>query len=178
LETEYYGDSRSSHRKGGSFGRKPAPKHTSGAAFAGKAIMRWHEHERAAMAEPIRILLVDDEEMFLQSIARVLKRKGLDVHTAPSGPAALKMLGQGRFDVIVLDVRMPEMDGLTALGEIRRLDPDLPVVVLSGHIQLEQVGKAVCGGAYEVLLKPCPIETLVTAIENACERKAIARECQ
>jgi DNA-binding NtrC family response regulator len=130
------------------------------------------------MAEPIRILLVDDEEMFLQSIARVLKRKGLDVHTAPSGPAALKMLGEGRFDVIVLDVRMPEMDGLTALGEIRRLDPNLPVVVLSGHIQLEQVGKAVCGGACEVLLKPCPIETLVTAIENACERKAIARECK
>jgi len=134
--------------------------------------------ERAAMAEPIRILLVDDEEMFLQSIARVLKRKGLDVHTAPSGPAALKMLGQGRFDVIVLDVRMPEMDGLTALAEIRRLDPNLPVVVLSGHIQLEQVGKAVCGGACEVLLKPCPIETLITAIENACERKAIARECK
>ena len=129
------------------------------------------------MAEPISVLLVDDEEMFLQSIARVLKRKGMTIHTAPDGPTALNMLGTGQFDVIVLDVRMPGMDGLTALGEIRRREPDLPVVVLSGHIQLDQVGKAVSGGAVEVLLKPCPIETLVSAIENACERKAIVQEC-
>lgn len=131
------------------------------------------------MAERISVLLVDDEEMFLQSIARILKRKGIEVATAPDALSALKLLGKEHpCDCIVLDVRMPEMDGLTALVEIRRLKPDVPVILLSGHIQLEQVSRALTGGAVEVLLKPCPIDTLVCAIENACEREAIARECK
>jgi DNA-binding NtrC family response regulator len=127
------------------------------------------------MTERITILLVDDEQMFLQSIARILKKKGMGVCTAPDGPTALKLLGKEKCDCIVLDVRMPEMDGLATLEEIRRRDPDVPVLLLSGHIQLEQVTTALGGGATEVLLKPCPIEDLVTAIENACERQACVR---
>ena len=126
------------------------------------------------MAGPVRILLIDDEEMFLQSIARVLTKKGMETYTAADGPSGLKLLREVQFDVIVLDVRMPGMDGLATLEEIRRRDPDLPVLLLSGHIQIDEVAQAVNGGAVEVLLKPCPIEDLVTAIENAWKQKASA----
>ncbi len=127
------------------------------------------------MAGQVRILLVDDEEVFLQSIARVLRKKGMEIHTAADGPSGLKLLREAQFDVIVLDVRMPGMDGLATLEEIRRRDPDLPVLLLSGHIQIDEVAQAVNGGAVEVLLKPCPIEDLVAAIENAWKQKASIR---
>ena len=124
------------------------------------------------MAGPMRILFVDDEEMFLQSIAKVLRRKGMEISTVSDGHSALEMMGEGQFDVIVLDVRMPGMNGLDTLEEIRRRDPDMPVILLSGHIQIDEVAEAVKGGAVEVLVKPCPIEDLVTAIDNACKQRA------
>lgn len=125
------------------------------------------------MVGPMRILFVDDEEMFLQSIAKVLRRKGMEISTVSNGPSALKMMGEGHFDVIVLDVRMPGMNGLDTMEEIRRRDPDMPVILLSGNIQIDEVAVAVKGGAVEVLVKPCSIEDLVTAIGNACKQKAV-----
>lgn len=126
------------------------------------------------MAGPVRVLLVDDEEVFLQSIARVLRKKGMETYTASDGASGLKLLREVQFDVIVLDVRMPGMDGLATLEEIRRRDPGMPVLLLSGHIQIDEVAQAVNGGAAEVLLKPCPIEDLVAAIENAWKQRASA----
>jgi two-component system, OmpR family, response regulator len=128
------------------------------------------------MAEKIRVLLADDEERFTHSLAKVLKNRNMEVLTARDGASALQLLSQSECDVVVLDLRMPGMDGLAVMGEIRKTRPLLPVILLSGHVDVESCTLACDGGAAEVLMKPCPIDTLATAIENACERKTIAEE--
>ncbi len=128
------------------------------------------------MSDPIRVLLTDDEELFAQSLAKVLRKRGMEVITARSGQEAVELLSAHRCDVVVLDLRMPGMDGIATLEKIRRLDAQTPVLLLTGQIDLERVTQALKGGVAEILLKPCPIDTLVTAIENARERRAIARE--
>ena len=128
------------------------------------------------MAEKIRVLLADDEERFTHSLAKVLKNRNMEVLTARDGASALQLLSQSECDVVVLDLRMPGLDGLAVMGEIRKTRPLLPVILLSGHVDVESCTLACDGGAAEVLMKPCPIDTLATAIENASERKTIAEE--
>ncbi len=125
------------------------------------------------MADQIRVLLADDEEAFLQSISKVLTRRGIFLRMARNGREAIDMLSREQFDVIVLDVRMPVMDGLAALEEIRRSDSLTPVLFLSGQADLGRVTGALKSGATDYLLKPCDVDMLVSAIENAFERKAI-----
>jgi len=128
------------------------------------------------MAGKMRVLIADDEERFVRSLAKVLRNRDMEVLTALDGASALALLSRSECDVVVLDLRMPGMDGLSVLAELRKRRPLLPVIVLSGHLDVENCRRACGGGAAEVLMKPCPIDTLATAIENACERKAIAEE--
>lgn len=124
------------------------------------------------MGEKIKVLLVDDEEIYSESLAKVLARRGLEVSVANTGEKALQWLkGGNRADVILLDLKMLGLDGLAVLEEIRRTDPVTPVLMLSGHMDLERAEKALEGGVGDILLKPCPVDTLVAAIENAKERK-------
>ena len=126
--------------------------------------------------EPIKVLIADDEADYVNSLAKVLSRRGFQVQKAENGQAALDALAADRFDVIVLDLRMPVMDGLTALQEIRKTDILTPVILLSGHAVVAYVHQALKGGAVDYLLKPCPVETLVSALETACEHRAISAE--
>jgi DNA-binding NtrC family response regulator len=128
------------------------------------------------MPDKLRVLLTDDEERFAQSLAKILRNRNMEVHTARNGEGAVKFISETECDVVVLDLRMPGMDGLTAMAEIRKIKPLIPVILLSGHVDVESCTLACAGGAAEVLMKPCPVDTLVAAIENACERKAIAQE--
>ncbi|MEW6441973.1 MAG: response regulator [bacterium] len=128
------------------------------------------------MPAAIRVLLVDDEVAFVRSLEKVLTRRGMAVQCAHDGKTALALTSGEEFDVILLDVRMPGMDGLATLEQIRKGDALTPVLLLTGHIDLERTRRALKGGATEVFLKPCPVETLVSAIENAQEWKTIQRE--
>ena len=128
------------------------------------------------MSNLTRVLLIDDERLFVESLTKVLRKREMVVHAAYSGSEAIAVLSAGKFDVIVLDLKMPEMDGLMTLKAIRDRDTLTPVIILTGYIVIERVTEALKMGATEVLLKPCPVETLVSAIENAYERKAIAEE--
>ncbi len=124
------------------------------------------------MPKATRVLLVDDEAMYVESLAKVLRRRGLDPQTAHDGPDALDRLRESEFDVIVLDLRMPGMDGIATLDEIRRRDPVTPVLLLSGHADVGRASSALKRGAVDFLTKPCPVETLAGAIADAAERKA------
>ena len=128
------------------------------------------------MVNQIRVLLVDDETVLLEAITKLLTRRGMVVQTALNGLEAIEISSREQFDVIVLDVRMPVMDGITAMVEIRRRDPLTPVLFLSGQADLARVTEALRNGAVDYLLKPCEVEVLISAIENACERKAIGLE--
>lgn len=128
------------------------------------------------MASHLRVLLVDDEKTFVDSLRRILARRGIDVSTANDGPTGLALFEEQVFDVVLLDMRMPGMDGISALRRLKQKDPLVPVVILTGHMDLEKTTAALKEGAAEILTKPCSIETLITAIENAGERARIARE--
>ena len=98
------------------------------------------------------------------------------IYSAYSGSEAVAIISIEKFDVIVLDLKMPEMDGLMTLKAIRDRDTLTPVILLTGYLDIERVTEALKMGVTELLLKPCPVETVVSAIENAHERKAIAEE--
>lgn len=130
------------------------------------------------MSKTIQVLLVDDEELFVRNLTLVLRKRGILVHGAGSGVAAVELIAAGNeaFDVVVLDMRMPGMDGVATLKTIRERDPSMPVILLTGQSDMKQVSRALEEGIDEILLKPCPIDTLVSTIENVHERRTIACE--
>ncbi len=118
-----------------------------------------------------RVLLVDDEERFRVTLAKMLMAQGLEVASLGSGAAALKELKQQPYDVVLLDLRMPEMDGVAILTEIKREHPDVEVIILTGHASMDAALEIIKLGGYDYLLKPCPLEELLLKIDAAYERK-------
>jgi DNA-binding response OmpR family regulator len=115
----------------------------------------------------ISVLLVDDEIEFVEGLAKVLCRRGLDVETATEGVHALDLVREKRPDVVVLDLKMPGMNGLQVLSEIRRISPLTRVVLLTGHLSEADEKKGLESGAFAYLLKPQPISDLVAVIDSA-----------
>jgi DNA-binding NtrC family response regulator len=126
---------------------------------------------------PLRVLLVDDEERFRTTLARLLAGEGLAVAAVGSGREALEELKKQPVDVMLLDLRMPEMDGLTTLAEVKKLSPGTEVIILTGHASLDAAMDIIRLGGYDYLLKPCPLEDLLLKIEAAYEKK-VEREKQ
>lgn len=118
-----------------------------------------------------RIMIADDEERLRITLGKRLSSRGLDVTTLASGQEAVERLKDESFDVVLLDVRMPGMSGLETLARIRELDADVEVILLTGHASVEAAREATRLGAYDYLLKPCPVEEIILRIESACERK-------
>ena len=116
-----------------------------------------------------KILLVDDEVDFTTSLRKILSRREYQVETASNGLAALARLGEESFDVIVLDVKMPGMDGLQLLSEIRRMALKSRVILLTGHLSITDEEDGIKGGAFAYLYKPFPILKLVNLIAMAAE---------
>ena len=118
-------------------------------------------------SHPIRVLLVDDEEAFRQSTAKLLRRRGFLVDEAGSGADALALVRQALPDVVVLDLRMPGMDGIATLQEIRSLAATLPVLILSGHGQYDDAVASIKLEVVDFLQKPMEIDVLVARIHQA-----------
>jgi DNA-binding NtrC family response regulator len=119
-----------------------------------------------------KVLLVDDEVPFVETMVKRLTRRDLDVTPAFSGSEALDKLG-GRQDieVIILDVKMPGMDGIETLREIKRRYPLVEVIMLTGHATVESAIDGMRLGAYDYLMKPCDVETLLGKVEGAAAKK-------
>jgi DNA-binding NtrC family response regulator len=120
---------------------------------------------------PKRILLVDDEVDFTRSLSQVLMFRGYEVKAVDNGREALRVLGEGSFDAVVLDLKMPGMDGITTLEEIRQLGLFAQTIILTGHGTEETAEKARNMGAYDFLSKPCPLDDLLASIEGALKKK-------
>jgi len=118
-----------------------------------------------------RVLLVDDETIFTKNMAKLLKFRGYEVAAVNSGDAAIRELEQSHFDVIVLDLKMPGMDGITTLKEIMKLGLFTETLILTGHGSIDTALEAMKLGAYDYLTKPCEIDELVAKIEAAWEKK-------
>jgi DNA-binding NtrC family response regulator len=118
-----------------------------------------------------RVLLVDDETIFTKNMAKLLKFRGYEVTAVNSGDAAIRELEQNHFDVTVLDLKMPGMDGITTLKEIKKLGLFTETLILTGHGSIDSALEAMKLGAYDYLTKPCEIDELVAKIEAAWEKK-------
>jgi len=114
----------------------------------------------------LKVLLVDDEEDILEVIRDRLEANGFTVVTAGTGLEALRKFSSEQFDGVFLDIRMPEMDGMQALEEIRKRDNKIPVVILTSSATQEVAVKAIAKGANEYVLKPFEWEGLKAKIEK------------
>ena len=124
----------------------------------------------------IKVLLVDDETSFVEALGRRLTLRKLHVLTASSADEALDILGREELDVVVMDVRMPDTDGLTATKAMKRRFPLVEIILLSGHATLEASVGGMALGAFDYLLKPVRIDELVYKIEDAYRKKTLQEE--
>ena len=120
-----------------------------------------------------RILLVDDEAVFANNMSKLLTRRGYQVTAVNSGDEALRALMDTPFDVMVLDLKMPGMDGIATMHEMKKLGLFTEVLILTGHGSIDVALQAIKLGAYDYVTKPCEITELVSKIQIVCERQPI-----
>lgn len=120
-----------------------------------------------------KILLVDDEVVFTNNMSKLLTNRGYRATAVNSGDSAIRALEEEDFDVIVLDLKMPGMDGITTLKEIKKLGLFTETLILTGHGSIDTALEAMKLGAYDYLTKPCEIDELVAKIEGAWDKKDV-----
>ena len=123
-----------------------------------------------------KILLVDDEKVFTDNMSRLLNTRGYRSTGVNSGQDAIDILRQDRFDVVVLDLKMPGLDGIETLREIKALNLFTETLILTGHGSIATAMEAIKLGAYDYLTKPCEIDDLVMKIEAAWDKKDTAEK--
>ena len=126
----------------------------------------------------IRILVVDDEASARSGLEKLLRQSGYVVDTAKDGKEALAIAAEHPPEVVVTDLKMPEMDGMTLLGKLRESDRDLPVIVATAYGDVSSAVAAMRAGASDYLTKPVEIDALLVAIERARDRRALRVEAE
>ena len=119
----------------------------------------------------IRLLLVDDEEDFRTTLANRMRKRHLTVWDVEDGYKAVEMTREKPVDVAVIDVKMPGMDGLETLRQIKKINPLIEVIMLTGHASVESGIEGMRSGAFDYLMKPCDINELILKIEDAYQKK-------
>lgn len=119
----------------------------------------------------LKVLLVDDEVVFAENMSALLTTRGYRVTAVNNGQSAISALEEEDFDVVVLDLKMPGMDGIATMKEIKKLEIFTEILVLTGHGSIDTAMEAVKLGAYDYLTKPCEVEELVAKIEEARDKK-------
>ncbi|RJP73477.1 MAG: response regulator [Candidatus Zixiibacteriota bacterium] len=123
-----------------------------------------------------KILLVDDEADFVSALSERIAHRGLAVDVADNGLKALDLAGQNAYDAVILDLAMPEMDGIETLKRLLDLNPDLQVILLTGRATLQQGVEAMKLGAMDVLEKPARLDLLLDKIRKAQANRVLLVE--
>lgn len=126
--------------------------------------------------ENLKVLVVDDEADFLETIVMRLRRRKIDALGVDGGKKALEIVENERFDVVVLDVLMPGMDGIETLKLLKKKDPFIEVIILTGHGSVESGLQGMQFGAFDYIMKPADLDELLEKIQQAYERKRIHEE--
>jgi len=119
------------------------------------------------------MLLVDDEDDFRTTLANRLKLRKIDITDVASGIEAIELVRQKSFDVAIIDVKMPGIDGIETLKQIKQLQPDIEIVMLTGHASIESGMEAMKLGAYDYVMKPCDIDELLIKTGEAYQNKLL-----
>ncbi len=128
------------------------------------------------ITKSMALLIVDDEERFLYSMEKLLVKKGYRVQTAASGEQCLGVLEEKPVDVVILDIKMPGIDGLETLRRIKRRYPLVEVVLLTGHATVESAVEGLKSGAFDFLMKPISVSDLLDKVKEAYKRRRAAEE--
>ena len=123
-----------------------------------------------------KVLIIDDEPEFTEALAERMTNRGMDVSTSTSAIEGLKSVEDKSFDVVVLDLQMPEMDGIETLKALKKKKPELQVILLTGHATVEKGIEAMKLGAMDLLEKPADLTTLTEKIKKAQAKKMILVE--
>jgi DNA-binding NtrC family response regulator len=126
--------------------------------------------------EALKVLFVDDEIDFLETLMKRMKKRGVDVAGVGSGEEALDYLNMHRADVVVLDVRMRGIGGINALKEIKKIDPLMEVIMLTGHASIEAAIEGMESGAFDYLMKPADFDELFYKIQDAFKKRTIQKQ--
>lgn len=124
----------------------------------------------------MKLMLVDDEERYLETTKKLITRKGFDVLTAQSGAAALELLEKNDVHVVILDVKMPGMDGNETLRHIKQLHPMVEVIMLTGHATVDSAVDGLQSGACDYLMKPADIDEVIEKAKLAFARREMVEE--
>jgi DNA-binding NtrC family response regulator len=119
------------------------------------------------------ILIVDDEEIVRESLASWLKADGYQVETAPDGPTALRKMAQGAYSIMLVDLKMPGMDGLQLLAEARKKQPDAAVILMTAYATVDTAVQAMKQGAHDYLMKPIEPEELSEILSHVAKSQAL-----
>ena len=120
--------------------------------------------------EPMRLLLVDDERGFVDIISKRMGKRNIEVTKAFSGTEGIRALRGQDFDVAVLDLKMEDMDGIEVLKIFKKIVPEMPVIMLTGHGSEQAAREGIQFGAFDYLTKPCELEDLIGKIHAAIEK--------
>ena len=121
--------------------------------------------------DTLRVLIVDDEDDFRETIVKRLNARKIQAEGAASGIKALEVLKEKDFDVMVLDVKMPDMDGIETLRHVKKMKPEIEVIMLTGHASVEFGIKGMQLGAFDYVMKPAPLNELLDTIGQAFNKK-------
>lgn len=124
-----------------------------------------------SQTEKIELLLIDDEEGYVNVLSKRMVKRNIDVTVALSGSKGIQALRRQDFDVAVLDLKMEDMDGIEVLKIFKKLDPKMPVIMLTGHGSEKAAKEGMALGAFDYLTKPCELEELIKRIKKATEKE-------
>lgn len=128
------------------------------------------------MSENVRILIADDEASLRLVLQTAMNKVGYEVDTAKNGKEALHMAQENYYEVVILDIRMPEMDGLQAFYEIHKIKPNLPIILMTAFGSSETAVDAMKHGAYDYILKPFNLEEIKIIVNRAIHMQQLTRE--
>lgn len=123
-----------------------------------------------------KILIIDDEKSIRNTLKEILSYEGYEVTEAQDGSEGLKLAGSDKFDIILSDIKMPKMDGIEVLEKLQEITPETPVVMISGHGNIETAVEAIRKGAFDYISKPLDLNRMLVTIRNALERSVLVTE--
>lgn len=125
------------------------------------------------ISQEVRVLIVDDEKQLARAFEKKLSKEGYKVASASTGKEAITLVKEQPFDVCVLDIRLPDINGVELLDKLKELDPSMEVVMLTGHASVDTAIQSMKQGAYDYLSKPCKLSELSSVIQKAHEKKSL-----
>lgn len=123
-----------------------------------------------------KVLIIEDDPLVLKGFETILKQDGYDIQTSDNGKKALGLIEKENFDIVLTDLNMDDVSGLDVLNNVKKISPDIPVIVITGYESMDTAITALRGGAYDYLIKPCQEIDLKTTIKRGLEKRMLEKE--